>query len=177
MIVRAPSDEDFAAIQRIYADAVLNSASSFEIEAPSIDELRRRHARLVDGGYPYLVVELDDEVAGYCYAGPFRDRPAYRRTVENSVYVARQFQRRGVGRALLERLIAECESLGYRQMIAVIGGNQNAASVRLHEQAGFEHAGVLRKIGWKFDAWQDVTLMRRSLERGDLSFDPKQVSA
>lgn len=166
MIVRAPEERDFEVIQRIYADAVTNSASSFEIEAPSSDELRRRHARLVDCGYPYLVAELDGDLAGYCYAGPFRDRPAYRTTVENSVYVGREFQRRGVGRALLEQLIRECESRGFRQMIAVIGGTKNAASVRLHERVGFEPVGVLHKVGWKFDAWQDVTLMQRHIAPG-----------
>lgn len=164
-VVRPPADGDFEAIQAIYADAVLNGSSSFELEPPSVEEMRARHARLAERAYPYLVAEIDGRVAGYCYAGTFRDRPAYRRTVENSVYVAREFQRSGVGRALLEQLIAECESLGFRQMIAVIGGKQNAASVRLHEQAGFERVGVLRDVGWKFDAWQDVTLMQRALER------------
>ena len=167
MITRAASGDDFEAIQRIYADAVLNSASSFEIEAPSVEELRARHARLVEGGFPYLVAEVDGEVAGYCYAGPFRDRPAYRQTVESTVYVASVFRRRGVARLLLERLIDECASMGLCQMIAVIGGKRNAASIALHEALGFDRVGVLRNVGRKFDTWQDVCLMQRAL--GDQS--------
>ncbi len=171
MITRAASEHDFEAIQRIYADAVLNSASSFEIEAPSIDELRARHARLVEGGYPYLVAEVGGEmdgevageVAGYCYAGPFRDRPAYRQTVESTVYVASAFRRRGVARLLMGRLIDACASSGLCQMIAVIGGKRNAASIALHEALGFDRVGVLRDVGRKFDAWQDVCLMQRAL--------------
>ncbi|NKI36144.1 N-acetyltransferase [Wenzhouxiangella sp. XN79A] len=162
-VVRPVEDRDFGAIQAIYAEAVLNGSASFELEPPTVEEMRGRQARLSERGYPYLVAELDARVAGFCYAGSFRGRPAYRRTVENSVYVAREFQRRGVGRALLDRLIRECESRGFRQMIAVIGGQRNAASVRLHERVGFERVGVLRDVGWKFDAWQDVTLMQKRL--------------
>jgi len=161
--VRPAEDCDLAAIQCIYADAVRSTASSFELEPPTIDEMRERRTRLVEAGYPYFVAELDGRLAGYCYAGPFRDRPAYRATIEDSVYVDRRFQRGGIGRILLERLIGACASLGFRQMIAVIGGNDNAASVRLHRRAGFERVGVLRDVGWKFECWQPVCIMQRSL--------------
>ncbi|MBY6204832.1 GNAT family N-acetyltransferase [Halomonas denitrificans] len=163
VLVRPASGADFEAIRTIYAEAVSNSASSFELEPPSVEEMRTRHRRLVDAGYPYLVAVLDDQLAGYCYAGPFRDRPAYRRTVESSVYVSSAFRRRGVARLLMERLIEECATRGFRQMIAVIGGKRNAASIALHEVLGFAHVGVLRDVGRKFGAWQDVTLMQRLL--------------
>lgn len=166
VVVRPPDDADFVAIQRIYADAVANSAASFELEPPTVDDLRARHRRLVDAGDPYRVAVVAGEIAGYCYAGPFRDRPAYRFTVESSVYVAAAFRRQGVARVLMQRLIEACEARGFRQMIAVIGGKRNEASIGLHQGLGFERVGVLQNVGRKFDAWQDITLMQRVLDSG-----------
>jgi phosphinothricin acetyltransferase len=163
VVVRPPDDADFVAIQRIYADAVAYSAASFELEPPTVDDLRARYRRLVDAGYPYRVAVVAGEIAGYCYAGSFRDRPAYRLTVESSVYVADAFRRQGVARALMQRLIEACEARGFRQMVAVIGGKRNEASIGLHRGLGFERVGVLQNVGRKFDAWQDITLMQRSL--------------
>ena len=161
--IRAIEDRDVSAIRAIYADAVTTTTSSFEIDPPSVDELRARLRRLAGSGYPCRVAELDGRPVGYCYAGPFRDRPAYRYTVEDSVYVDRAFQRRGVGRRLLAALIDDCEARGFHRMIAVIGGGANAASVRLHERLGFGRVGTLDSVGWKFDAWQDIVLMQRRL--------------
>ncbi len=161
--VRPVEDRDFDSIQRIYADAIVATISSFELDPPSAAELRQRHGRLASAGYPYLIAEVDARIAGYCYAGPFRDRPAYRYTVEDSVYVDRSFQRRSVGRRLLGALIDDCEARGFRQMIAVIGGGASTASARLHERLGFVPVGTLENVGWKFDAWQDVFLMQRLL--------------
>jgi L-amino acid N-acyltransferase YncA len=163
VVIRPAEDADVVAIQRIYADAVLRSASSFEIEPPTLDEMRSRRRRVVDAGYPYLAADMAGALVGYCYAGPFRDRPAYRLTVESSVYVVATLQRRGVGRALMQRLIEDCKARGFRQMVAAIGGKANPASIRLHESLAFERVGVLENVGRKFDAWQDITLMQREL--------------
>lgn len=162
--VRPAGETDIDAIQRIYADAVRHTAASFELEPPTVEDMRSRYRRLTDAGYPYLVGALDHRVAAYCYAGPFRDRAAYCRTVESSVYVADAHRRRGVARQLMERLIEDCAAIGFRQMIAVVAGKPNAASIAFHESLGFECVGVLRDVGWKFDAWQDICLMQRTLD-------------
>lgn len=163
-LVRPASRADLEAIQRIYHAAVLNTTASFELEPPSVEELEARFDRLTGAGYPYLVAVTEGRIAGYCYAGPFRDRPAYRFTVESSVYVDDAFRRRGVARRLMERLIEDCGTSGFRQMIAVIAGKRNHASIGCHDSLGFETVGVLQNIGWKSDAWQDITLMQRALE-------------
>jgi phosphinothricin acetyltransferase len=125
--------------------------------------MSRRYQALRADGYPYLAAEQDGMLAGYAYAGPYRPRPAYRWTIESSVYVAPHAQRRGVGRALLQQLILESESCGFRQMIAVIGGSANDASIQLHRAAGFRMIGTLNNVGYKFDRWLDSVLMQRSL--------------
>jgi phosphinothricin acetyltransferase len=129
--------------------------------------MTRRYEALVSGGYPYLVAELSDAVAGYAYAGPYRARPAYKWTVENSVYVAAQYHRRGIGLALLRQLIVETERLGFRQMIAVIGDSAQTPSIALHAAAGFEPVGVLRSVGFKHGKWLDTPLMQIALGKGD----------
>src|SRR5436853_775941 len=130
--VRPVTLSDIPAITRIYADAVRHGTASFEFDPPDEAEMTRRMRALLDAGYPYLVAEIDGAVMGYAYAGPYRTRPAYRYTVENSIYIAPQAQRRGVGRALLDRLIAECEARNYRLMIAVIGDAAQTPSIKLH---------------------------------------------
>ncbi|MFC3226436.1 GNAT family N-acetyltransferase [Marinibaculum pumilum] len=158
---------DLEAVAAIYRHAVLHGSASFELSPPDAAEMARRHAAILAGGYPWLVARLEDRVAGFAYAGPYRPRPAYAATVENSVYVAPDLHGRGIGRALLARLIDEAEDRGFRQMIAVIGDSANRASIGLHAALGFSHAGVLRSVGWKHGRWLDSVLMQRELGSGD----------
>ena len=162
-LVRPAMETDFAAIAAIYSYYVHSSAATFETGPPSADEMLRRWSDLASRGFPYIVAELNGHVAGYAYASPWRPRPAYRYTVEDSVYVHRDCAGRGLGRLLLSRLIELCGATGYRQMIAVIGGRDNAASIRLHESFGFRPVGVLEEVGFKFDTWIDTVLMQRRL--------------
>jgi len=155
-----------AAITRIYGHAVRHGTASFELDAPDEAEMARRQEALIAGGYPYLVAQADGEVLGYAYAGPYRARPAYRFTVEDSVYIAPHAQRRGLGRLLLDRLIAESEARDYRQMIAVIGDSAQHASIALHTAAGFRLTGTLQAVGFKFGRWLDSVLMQRPLSAG-----------
>jgi len=164
--IRPAAPADIPAITRIYAHAVAHGTASFELEAPDEAEMAQRMRALLDGGFPYLAAELDSALAGYAYAGLYRTRPAYRFSVEDSIYIAPQAQRRGVGRALLERLIAESESRGFRQMIAVIGDSAQTASIELHRDAGFRLIGTIENVGFKFDRWVDSVLMQRALGPG-----------
>jgi phosphinothricin acetyltransferase len=166
LAIRPAEPRDIAAITRIYADAVLNGTASFEIEPPDEREMARRYDALRAGGYPYLIAAFDGTVAGYAYAGPYRARPAYHWTVEDSVYVEPKTHRRGVGHALLARLIADAEAAGYRQMIAVIGDSAHTASIALHEAAGFRPIGTFEAVGFKFGRWLDSVLMQRALGAG-----------
>jgi phosphinothricin acetyltransferase len=164
--VRPAAPGDIAAITDIYAHAVQHGTASFEIDPPDCEEMLRRYRMLASAGFPYLVAEQAGAIAGYAYAGPYRMRPAYRWTVEDSVYVAEAAQRRGVGRALLERLIMESEARDFRQMIAVIGDSAQTASIALHRAAGFGLAGTLESVGFKFGRWLDSVLMQRALGSG-----------
>ncbi|MCW1840871.1 GNAT family N-acetyltransferase [Prosthecomicrobium hirschii] len=165
--IRPAEPGDLPGILAIYALAVETGLASFELAAPDLDEMTRRHAAIVGAGFPYLVAERDGAVLGYSYAGPYRPRPAYRFTVENSVYVAEAARGRGVGRALIAALIEACAARGVRQMVAVIGDSANDASIRLHASAGFEHAGLMRSVGFKFGRWVDSVLMQRPIGAGD----------
>jgi phosphinothricin acetyltransferase len=164
--IRAATAADIPAITRIYAHAVRHGTASFEFHPPDEAEMARRQRALLDAGYPYLVAEADGAIMGYAYAGPYRTRPAYRYTVENSIYIAPQAQRRGIGRALLEKLIAESEARGYRLMIAVIGDSAQAPSIELHRAAGFTLVGTFEAVGYKFERWLDSVLMQRALGKG-----------
>lgn len=164
--VRDSVDADMPHIQRIYAHHVLHGSASFEEVPPSTEELMARRAEVLGRGLPYLVADYEGAVVGYSYAAPYRARPAYRYTVENSVYVAEGLHRHGVGRALLSALIARCEEGPWRQMIAVIGDSGNAPSIGLHERMGFRHIGTMRNVGWKFNRWTDSVLMQRDLGAG-----------
>jgi L-amino acid N-acyltransferase YncA len=166
ILIRPAELRDLAAITRIYRHAVGHGTASFELEPPDEREMTRRHESLRAGGYPYLVAELGDAVAGYAYAGPYRARPAYHWTVEDSIYIAPQSHRRGLGRLLLDRLIVEAEAGGFRQMIAVIGDSANAGSIELHRAAGFRMVGTFDNVGFKFGRWLDSVLMQRPLGRG-----------
>lgn len=166
MIVRPMADADLAAVTAVYADSVAHGAGTFELEAPSEAEMAARLASVAALGLPRLTAEIDGRLAGYAYAGPFRLRAAYRYMVEDSVYVDTAFRGRGVGRALLLALIERCEALGMRQMAALIGDSDNQGSIALHAACGFQPAGVLSGVGWKFDGWRDVVLMQRALGPG-----------
>jgi L-amino acid N-acyltransferase YncA len=166
LCIRPATPGDVAAIAGIYAHAVRHGTASFEIDPPDGDEMLRRYQALASAGFPYLVAERAGVIAGYAYAGPYRMRPAYRWTVEDSVYVAETAQRRGVGRALLEALIAQSEARGFRQMIAVIGDSAQTPSIALHRSAGFRMVGTLEAVGFKFGRWLDSVLMQRPLGGG-----------
>ncbi|NLH80032.1 MAG: N-acetyltransferase [Phyllobacteriaceae bacterium] len=167
--IRDARPEDFAAVAAIYGDAVAHGTASFETEPPDEAEMRRRHAAVRAAGFPWIVAEAAGEILGYGYFGFYRTRPAYRFTVENSVYVAPAAKRRGAGRLILAELIARAERAGFRRMIAVIGDSANAASIGLHGALGFVPAGVLPAVGWKHGRWLDSVLMQRPLGDGDRS--------
>ncbi|TAL54366.1 GNAT family N-acetyltransferase [Pandoraea sp.] len=166
LIVRNATEADLPAIQEIYAHHVRHSLASFEEVPPGVDELRARRAAVLGHGLPYLSAEQDGTVVGYCYATPYRARPAYRHTVEDSIYVAPELGGQGIGRTLLGALIARCEGGPWRQMIAVIGNSGNAASVGLHRALGFRLVGTFEGVGFKHGQWVDTVLMQRSLGDG-----------
>jgi phosphinothricin acetyltransferase len=167
--IRPARAEDLAAIRDIYAHHVLHGLASFEEAPPDLGEIRRRYAEVCERGLPWLVAEEAGEVSGYAYCAPYRTRPAYRYTLEDSVYVRDGRQGRGIGRMLLAELIARSGALGYRQMVAVIGDSANAASIRLHARLGFLRVGTLRSAGWKLGRWVDSVLMQRPLGPGDMT--------
>jgi phosphinothricin acetyltransferase len=160
------TEADLPAITAIYEHAVRHGTATFELVPPDLAEMTRRYRALVDGGYPYFVALLDGRLAGYAYAGAYRPRPAYRFTVENSIYLDPSFHRRGVGLQLLQRLIVECEARGFRQMIAVIGDSANAGSIGVHARTGFKMIGTHPNVGLKFGRWLDTVMMQRDLGEG-----------
>jgi phosphinothricin acetyltransferase len=166
MILRDCRDGDVSAIARIYGHWVRHGLGTFEYEPPSEDEIAERRAALQSKDFPYLVAEDEGVILGYAYAGPYRGRPGYRFSCEDSIYVAPQASGRGVGRALLSALMSRCEEKGLRLMIAVIGDSGNAASIGLHAALGFRHAGVLPAVGWKLARWVDTVFMVRPLGAG-----------
>src|ERR1700682_1294648 len=164
--IRAAAAPDLPAIAEIYDHAVRYGTATFELIPPDLPEMTRRCGGLMDGGFPYLVAALEGRVAGYAYAGAYRPRPAYRFTVENSVYLQPDIHRRGIGLQLLQRLIAESEARGYRQMIAVIGDSANAGSIGVHTKCGFQMIGTHPDVGFKFGRWLDTVMMQRALGAG-----------
>ncbi len=166
MHIRAATADDMAAVQAIYRHHVLHGLGTFETEPPDLNEMKRRHAQITGDGFPYLVAVDGTRVLGYAYANHFRARAAYRNTVEDSIYVAADVAGRGVGKALLFALIEDCTELGLRQMLAVIGDSDNAGSIGVHSACGFEHTGVMKAVGHKFDRWVDVVIMQRALGAG-----------
>lgn len=167
--VRPAVGDDMAAVQAIYAHHVRRGRASFELEPPSVEEMHARRAGVLALGLPYLVAEEGGEVLGYAYAGSYRPRPAYRYTVEDTVYVTPGLGGQGIGTALLGALIQGCEAGPWRQMLAVIGDSANAGSIALHRRLGFATAGTLRAVGFKHGAWVDSVLMQRPLGAGDAS--------
>lgn len=165
--IRDAADGDMPSVHAIYAHHVLHGLASFEEVPPPVDELRSRRANVLALGLPYLVAVSEGEIAGYAYAGTYRTRSAYRYTVEDSVYLAPDAGRRGIGTALLRALIDRCEAGPWRQMLAVIGDSANHASIRLHQRLGFTVVGTLPSVGYKFGRWVDSVLMQRALGPGD----------
>ena len=162
-ILRPARSEDVPAIQSIYGYHVQHGTGTFELEPPSLGTMQSRFTQLVSRDFPFLVATENDTVIGFGYAGPFRDRPAYRFTVEDSIYLHPEKLGRGTGRLLLQRLIEEATQREFTQMIAVIGDSDNRASIRVHAAAGFQTTGTLQNVGFKFDRWLDVVLMQRPL--------------
>ncbi len=174
--VRDARQGDLAGIREIYAHHVLHGLASFEETPPDLAEVTRRFEATLTRGLPYLAAEAqvagpgaEPALRGYAYAGPYRSRPAYRSSVENSLYVAPGLEGRGIGRALLEELIRRCTALGFRQMIAVIGDSGHLPSIKFHESLGFREAGHLRSVGFKFGRWVDSVILQRPLGPGDAS--------
>jgi phosphinothricin acetyltransferase len=164
--IRPATLADIPAIAAIYKHAVLHGTATFEIDPPDIGEMARRFEAITKDRGPYLVATRNETIAGYAYAGTYRPRPAYRFTVEDSIYLAPESQKRGIGSALLNELIARAEKEGFRQMIAVIGDSANAGSVAVHARAGFEMIGTHPNVGFKFGRWLDTVMMQRALGDG-----------
>jgi len=181
--IRDARPDDLPAVRDIYAHHVRRSVATFELDPPAPEEMRARHRAIVEQGLPFLVAEDENgEILGYSYAAPYRARPAYRHTLEDSVYVRPGAAGRGIGRALLAGLLARCAAGGWRQMVAVIGDSANAASVALHAALGFEAVGTLRAVGYKHGRWVDTVLMQRALGEADATppggaLHPAQVGA
>jgi L-amino acid N-acyltransferase YncA len=164
--IRPSWEEDVPAIAAIYRHHVLHGVASFEEVPPEPDEIARRRREILGRGLPYLVAERSGSILGYCYAALYRSRSAYRFTLEDSIYIDQAEVGRGLGRALLTNLLERCTELGYRQMVAVIGGSDTWPSLRLHAALGFARIGVLPAVGFKFGSWVDIVLMQRALGSG-----------
>ena len=165
--VRPAAARDMAAVAEIYRHAVLYGTATFELDPPDEAEMTSRFSAITGQGYPYVVAEIDGRVAGYAYAAAYRTRPAYRFSVEDSIYLAPEAQGKGVGRALLTELISLCEAKGFRQMIAVIGDSRQFASIALHRSLGFIFSGTIHAVGFKHGRWLDSVIMQRALGEGD----------
>ncbi|WP_291011627.1 N-acetyltransferase family protein [Hydrogenophaga sp.] len=166
-LIRPSHEQDLAAITRIYAHHVLHGTGTFETTPPSEADMTTRRADVLSKGLPWLVVEEDGVVLGFAYGNWFKPRPAYRFSVEDSIYMAPEAAGKGLGRALLTELMAALERAGVRRVMAVIGDSANVGSIGVHKALGFEVAGTIPSCGWKFDRWLDIVLMQRSLGAGD----------
>jgi len=175
LIIRDSEDRDLPAIAAIYGHHVLHGFGSFEEIPPDVAEMARRRSDILAKGFAYLVAELDGRVMGYAYASAYRPRIAYRFSVEDSIYVSPEAPRKGIGRALLERMIAQCSAQGYRQMVAVIGDTRNLGSIGLHAALGFRVVGTLPSIGFKHGRWVDSVFMQRPLGPGDSALPNQQI--
>ncbi|MFY7858395.1 MAG: GNAT family N-acetyltransferase [Limnohabitans sp.] len=166
-LIRPSRDEDVAAITAIYAHHVLTGTGTFEIDPPTEADMANRRADVLAKGLPYLVVEDGGRVIGFAYCNWFKPRPAYRFSAEDSIYMASDAHRKGLGKALLAELCTRAERAGVRKLLAVIGDSANTGSVGVHTALGFSHVGVLKSCGWKFDRWLDVVMMEKPLGAGD----------
>ena len=162
-LIRPSTEQDVVAITAIYRDHVLHGTGTFEIEPPTAADMSARRADVLAKGLPYLVVEEGGEVLGFAYCNWFKPRPAYRFSAEDSIYMASNAHRQGLGRALLAELSTQAERAGVRKLIAVIGDSANTASVGLHQALGFSQVGTIAACGWKFDRWLDIVLMEKPL--------------
>ena len=167
--IRASRDADVATITAIYAHHVLHGTGTFETEPPSATDMAARRADVLGKGLPYLVAEHDGQVLGFAYCNWFKPRPAYRYSAEDSVYILDSARGQGLGHLLLSALCEAAQAAGVRKMLAVVGDSANAGSIGLHRACGFNHAGTLRSVGWKFGTWLDVVLMEKPLGEGDAS--------
>ena len=175
MQIRPAKEADIADIQTIYEHAVLHGTGTYELDPPSKGEFEKRFRHITGNGFPWIVAEEDGVVLAYAYASPFRTRPAYRWSIEDSVYVAPEAKGKGVGKLLLQDLLQRCETLGFHQMIAVIGdGKGNTGSVALHRSLGFKHSGTIEGSGFKFGQWIDTVIMQKELN-GGLGQMPDQI--
>jgi phosphinothricin acetyltransferase len=166
--IRPSHDGDLPAIARIYGHHVLHGTGTFETTPPTEAEMATRRADVLGKGLPWLVVEGDDgQVLGFAYGNWFKPRPAYRFSVEDSIYLAPEAAGQGLGRALLAELLAALERGGIRKVMAVIGDSANAGSIGVHRALGFEHVGTVKSCGWKFNRWLDIVLMEKTLGAGD----------
>ena len=166
-LIRPSRDEDLDAITRIYGHHVLHGTGTFETTPPTLAEMTTRRADVLGKGLPWLVAEEGGQVLGYAYGNWFKPRPAYRFSVEDSIYMDPAAHRQGLGRALLAELLAALERAGTRKVMAVIGDSANAGSIGVHKALGFEPVGVVPSCGWKFDRWLDIVLMQKTLGAGD----------
>ena len=167
--LRAATPADIPAVAAIYGASVLHGTASFELDPPDEAEMLRRYQAIVGAGYPYFVAEVDGRVAGYAYANAYRTRPAYRFTVEDSIYIAPDAQGKGLGRLLLAELVKASTAKGYRLMVAVIGDSRQYGSIALHRSAGFTFCGTIHSVGYKFGRWLDSVIMELPLGEGDKS--------
>ena len=166
-LIRPSSDADLPAITAIYGHHVLHGTGSFETEPPSVADMTTRRADVLSKGLPYLVVEQDGKIAGFAYGNWFKPRPAYRYSVEDSIYMAPELQGKGLGRALLAELLARFEAVGIRKVMAIVGDSANTGSVGIHLALGFAQVGIVDSCGWKFGAWRDIVIMQKTLGFGD----------
>ena len=166
-LIRPSSDADLPAITAIYAHHVLHGTGSFETEPPSVADMTTRRADVLSRGLPYLVVEQDGKIAGFAYGNWFKPRPAYRYSVEDSIYMAPDLQGKGLGRALLAELMARFEVVGIRKVMAIVGDSANTGSVGIHLALGFTQVGIVDSCGWKFGAWRDIVIMQKTLGVGN----------
>ena len=169
LLIRSSHDHDIAQITEIYAHHVLHGTGTFETEPPSAADMTTRRADVLGKGLPYLVAEQDGQVVGFAYGNWFKPRPAYRYSVEDSIYLAPDLHRKGLGRALLAELLARFETVGIRKVMAIIGDSANAGSVGLHRALGFTQVGVVESCGWKLGQWRDIVIMQKTLGLGDTS--------
>jgi len=166
-ILRPSQEPDLPAITAIYGHHVLHGSGTFETEPPTLADMRARRAEVLARHLPFLVAEEGGHIVGFAYCNWFKPRPAYRFSAEDSIYLARDAHRRGLGRALLAELAAQAQAAGVRKLIAVIGDSANAGSIGVHRSVGFEQVGVLKSCGWKFERWLDVVLMEKTLGAGN----------
>ncbi|MFC3685172.1 GNAT family N-acetyltransferase [Hydrogenophaga luteola] len=166
-LIRPSTEHDLPAVTRIYAHHVLHGTGTFETTPPSLEEMTARRADVLSKGLPWLVVEEAGEILGYAYGNWFKPRPAYRFSVEDSIYLAPEAAGKGLGRALLAELLAALERGGIRKVMAVIGDSANAGSIGVHKALGFEQVGVVQACGWKFGRWLDIVMMQRAIGEGD----------